>query len=69
MWVHMGAVTYMWKSEEDNFQKLVFFYVDLRNQTQLIKLCGKYLNTLSCLTLVPIFLPPASKKAQDKKNY
>lgn len=70
MWVHMGAVTYMWKSE-DNFQKLAFFYVDLRNQTQLIRLGGKYLNTLSCLTLLPIFLlPPPQKKAQDKKkNY
>lgn len=63
----MGAMTYMWKSE-DNFQNLAFFYVDLRNQTQLISLGGKYLNTLSCLTLLPIFYPPEIKKLKIKKN-
>lgn len=63
----MGAVTYVWKSE-DNFQKLAFFCVDLRNQTQLISLGGKYLNTLSRLTLLPIFYPPSRKKKLKLKN-
>lgn len=70
VWVHMGVLTYMWKSE-DNFQKFAFFCVNLRNQTQFISLGGKYLNTLSCLTLLPIFLPPPppKKKLKTKNNY